>query len=261
MAENPVVQYQSIPPAVRITINRPEKLNALNAEVIAELGRSILRAGEDPEVRVLILSGAGTKAFIAGADIAGMSTLTPVQAREFSRQGQNLARIIDRIGKPVIAAVRGYALGGGCEVALMAHLRIASPEARFGQPEAGLGLIPGFGGTQRLARLVGEGRALDILLSGKPIDAEKALAIGLVNRIARERDVMEEAEALAGEIAKQGPVAVSLCLAAVRQGLQMPLDQALEHEAALFGLVFGTQDMREGTRAFLEKRPPSFQGC
>lgn len=260
MPESPVVQSEVVNQVALITINRPDKLNALNREVLAALGRAIRSAGLDPAVRVLVLTGAGPKAFVAGADIGEMSPLGPWEAREFSRAGQALARDLEATGKPAIAAVRGFALGGGCELALMAHLRVASPDARFGQPEAGLGLIPGFGGTQRLARLIGEGRALEILLTGKPIDAEKALACGLVNRIARERDVVEEAFALAAEIAKQGPAAVSLCLAAVREGMQMPLDQALEHEAALFGVVFGTADMREGTQAFMEKRPPAFQG-
>jgi len=260
MADDTLVLRESSDGVARLTVNRPDKLNALNADVLAALRARFAEVGADPEVRAIVLTGAGAKAFVAGADIAEMAALAPEAARAFARAGQAVADAIDATGKPVIAAVNGWALGGGCELAMMCHLRVAAPSARFGQPEVGLGLIPGFGGTQRLARLVGAGRALELILVGKPIDADTALAWGLVNRIALERDAVEEATRLAREIAAQGPVAVRLSLAAVRSGLSMPLGEALAHEAALFGVVFGTEDMREGTAAFLEKRKPVFRG-
>lgn len=260
MADDTLVLRQTSGGVARLTINRPDKLNALNAEVLSALRAHFAEAGVDPEVRAIVLTGAGAKAFVAGADIAEMAALAPEAARAFARAGQSVADAIDASGKPVVAAVNGWALGGGCELAMMCHLRVAAPTARFGQPEVGLGLIPGFGGTQRLARLVGEGRALELILLGKPIDAETALNWGLVNRIAREREAVDEATMLAGEIAAQGPAAVRLAIAAVRSGLSMPLGEALAHEAALFGVVFGTEDMREGTAAFLEKRKPAFRG-
>lgn len=260
MADDTLVLRQTSGGVARLTINRPDKLNALNAEVLSALRAHFAEAGVDPEVRAIVLTGAGAKAFVAGADIAEMAALAPEAARAFARAGQSVADAIDASGKPVVAAVNGWALGGGCELAMMCHLRVAAPTARFGQPEVGLGLIPGFGGTQRLARLVGEGRALELILLGKPIDAETALNWGLVNRIAREREAVDEATMLAGEIAAQGPAAVRLAIAAVRSGLSMPLGEALAHEAALFGVVFGTEDMREGTAAFVEKRKPAFRG-
>jgi enoyl-CoA hydratase len=231
-----------------LTINRPEKLNALNREVLGQLGRQLETVLSDDAVRVVILTGAGDKAFVAGADIAEMSPLTPRQAMDFSRLGQSIATTIDRFNKPVIAAVNGFALGGGCELALSCHIRLASAQAQFGQPEVGLGLIPGFGGTQRLARIIGEARALELIASGRRIDAATALSYGLVNAIATEKSVLQQAEELARSIA------------AVRAGLSMPLSEALEFEAALFGLTFSSADMREGTRAFLEKRKPQFEG-
>jgi enoyl-CoA hydratase len=243
-----------------LTINRPEKLNALNREVLGQLGRQLENVLSDDAVRVVILTGAGDKAFVAGADIAEMSPLTPRQAMDFSRLGQSIATTIDRFNKPVIAAVNGFALGGGCELALSCHIRLASAQAQFGQPEVGLGLIPGFGGTQRLARIIGEARALELIASGRRIDAATALSYGLVNAIATEKSVLQQAEELARSIAAQSPVAVRLAVEAVRAGLSMPLSEALEFEAALFGLTFSTADMREGTRAFLEKRKPQFEG-
>jgi enoyl-CoA hydratase len=243
-----------------LTINRPEKLNALNREVLGQLGRLLETVLSDDAVRVVILTGAGDKAFVAGADIAEMSPLTPQQAMDFSRLGQSIATTIDRFNKPVIAAVNGFALGGGCELALSCHIRLASAQAQFGQPEVGLGLIPGFGGTQRLARVIGEARAIELIASGRRIDAATALSYGLVNAIATEKPVLQQAEELARSIAAQSPVAVRLAIEAVRVGLSMPLSEALEFEAALFGLTFSTADMREGTRAFLEKRKPQFEG-
>ncbi|MBP7148001.1 MAG: enoyl-CoA hydratase/isomerase family protein [Acidobacteria bacterium] len=244
----------------RIVVNRPDKLNALNRQVLGELRSAVEAAAANADVLAIVLAGAGAKAFVAGADIGEMAALAPAAARQFADEGHAIGRAIDRAGKPVIAAVQGYALGGGCELALMCHLRVAAPAARFGQPEVGLGLIPGFGGTQRLARLVGEGRALEMILGGKPVDAETALAWGLVNRIARERDVVDEAEAWAREICGASPAALRLALAAVRTGLALPLAEALEFEAAVFGVTFGTEDMREGTAAFLAKRKPAFPG-
>ncbi|GAB4370529.1 MAG: enoyl-CoA hydratase-related protein [Acidobacteriota bacterium] len=244
----------------RVTINRPDKLNALNREVIRRLADTFEDLARDESVRGAILTGAGDKAFVAGADIREMVDLSPEQARAFAREGQALGRLFDEFGRPIVAAVNGFALGGGCELAMACHLRVASPKARFGQPEVQLGLIPGFGGTQRLPRLVGEARALEMVLTGQMIDAETALAWGLVNRIARERTAVEEAEDLLRAILDKGPVAVRLAVEAVRTGLSMPLDDALEYEAALFGVIFSTEDMREGTTAFLEKRPPRFTG-
>ncbi len=243
-----------------VTINRPDKLNALNRDVIAAVGEAIAEAGRDAETGVIILTGAGEKAFVAGADIAEMADLSAEDARAFSLAGQAVATAIDGSGKPVIAAVPGFALGGGCELAMMCHLRVAGPKARFGQPEVSLGLIPGFGGTQRLARLIGEGRAIEMLLTGKMVDAQTALAWGLVNRVVDEGNALDGAKALTGEILKQGPAAVRLTLEAVRRGLEMPLGEALHFEASLFGVTFATEDMREGTKAFLEKRKASFRG-
>ncbi|MDQ7007718.1 MAG: enoyl-CoA hydratase-related protein [Acidobacteriota bacterium] len=260
MSEQPLVLRETDAPLARVIINRPDKLNALNAEVIRRLGDAFSALGREEEVKVIILTGAGDKAFVAGADIAEMAAMTPEQAREFARQGQRIGAILDGLGKPVIAAVGGFALGGGCELAMMCHLRVAAPGAKFSQPEVGLGLIPGFGGTQRLARLVGEGRALEMILGGQMIDAATAHRWGLVNVVAEEGTALEAAEALARRLARQGPVALAACLRAVRSGLQMPLEQALEYEAALFGGIFATEDMREGTAAFLDKRRPNFQG-
>ncbi len=239
-----------------VVINRPTRLNALNRAVIAALKATFEDLAADDSVRGVILAGAGDKAFVAGADIGEMADMTPDQARTFAREGQALGRLFDGIGRPVVAAVNGFALGGGCELAMACHLRVASPDARFGQPEVQLGLIPGFGGTQRLARLVGETRALEMILGGGMVDAETALSWGLVNRIARERPVVEEAEDLLRGILDKGPLAVRVAIEAVRTGLQMPLEDGLEFEAALFGVIFSTEDVREGIAAFLEKRPP-----
>jgi enoyl-CoA hydratase len=260
MTDEPVVLRETSEGVAHVVVNRPEKLNALNSSVIEALHLELHAAGSDPAVRAVVLTGAGEKAFVAGADIGEMAAMSPAEAQRFSRRGQELGRLIDQLGKPVIAAVPGFALGGGCELAMMCHLRVAGEKAKFGQPEVGLGLIAGFGGTQRLARLVGEGRALELLLTGDPIDAETAHTWGLVNVIAREQTAREAAHALAKKIASKGPQAVELSVRAVRSGLQMPLEQGLEHEASLFGMTFSTEDMREGTQAFLEKRKPDFAG-
>ncbi len=243
-----------------IILNRPARLNALNRALLAELATAVAAADEDAGVRVVVITGQGEKAFAAGADIAEFVGLSSGDAEELARAGQAVFGGIAALSKPVIAAVNGFALGGGCELALACHIRLASSAARFGQPEAKLGLIPGYGGTQRLARLVGQGRALELLLTGGMTDAATALAWGLVNRVVEPAELRSAAQRLAGEIAAVSPLAVSRCLTAIRVGLGLPLDDALEMEAALFGLCFTSEDMREGTSAFLEKRPAHFTG-
>jgi enoyl-CoA hydratase len=244
-----------------ITINRPAKLNALNSSVIGELEQAVAEAAADGSVKAVVLTGAGEKAFVAGADIAEFAALSPDAARKLSRRGQRLFDSIAALPKPVIAAVNGFALGGGCELAMACHLRVASTGARFGQPEVKLGLIPGYGGTQRLARLIGKGRALELLLTGGTVDAATAHAWGLVNRVVEASALQAAARDLAQGIVAVAPLAVAHCLEAVERGLELPLEQAELHEAALFGLCFATQDAREGTTAFLEKRPPRFTGA
>jgi enoyl-CoA hydratase len=244
----------------RVTINRPDKLNALNATVISELGDAVTRIETDPAVRGVILTGSGQKAFVAGADIAELAGQGPIEGKARSMAGQLVFRRLERCGKPVIAAVNGFALGGGCELAMACHIRIASENARFGQPEVKLGISPGYGGTARLPRLVGKGRALELLLGGGMIDAEEAYRIGLVNRVVPADRLLTEAEALLGTILENGPLAIYACLEAVEAGLEASLDQALLLEANHFGLLSATEDMREGTKAFLEKRKPVFRG-
>ncbi|MEP0775826.1 MAG: enoyl-CoA hydratase/isomerase family protein [Acidobacteriota bacterium] len=259
MSEMPVVTVEDRQGVRWVTINRPDKLNALNRQVLAALGEAMAAAVEAREVRVVVITGAGEKAFVAGADIAEFEGLSTAQAQQLARRGQRLYDTIERCPKPVIAAVNGFALGGGCELAMACHLRVASSTARFGQPEVKLGLIPGYGGTQRLPRLVGRGRALQLLLTGGMIDAATALAWGLVNRVVEPAQLAETVQALASEILAVSPGAVRRCLDAVAAGLDSPLEKALEVEAALFGLCFGSPDAREGTEAFLAKRPPQFQ--
>jgi enoyl-CoA hydratase len=242
-----------------VTIAREAKLNALDSAVLGELLRAFVAAKADPAVRTVVLTGAG-RAFVAGADIAEMADFGPDEARRFAERGQQLTLLVERLGKPVIGAVNGVALGGGCELALACHIRIASKAAKFGQPEVKLGLIPGFGGSQRLPRLVGKGRALELLLSGGTIDAGEALRVGIVNHVVEADELDGAARALAEQIVANGPLAVEYCLAAVTSGAEMPLEEALRLEAALFGLCFASEDMREGTRAFLEKRKPEFKG-
>ncbi|MGD1147413.1 MAG: enoyl-CoA hydratase-related protein [Thermoanaerobaculaceae bacterium] len=243
-----------------ITLNRPAKLNALNRAVLGEVAAAVDDAGADPAVRAVVITGQGEKAFAAGADIAEFVGLSPRDAEELARAGQAVFARIGALPKPVIAAVNGFALGGGCELALACHIRLASSTARFGQPEAKLGLIPGYGGTQRLGRLVGQGRALELLLTGRMIDAATALAWGLVNRVVEPAQLKAAALELAAEIAGVSPLAASRCLTAVRVGVGLALENGQELEAALFGLCFGSEDMREGTSAFLEKRPAHFTG-
>jgi enoyl-CoA hydratase len=243
-----------------VTVDRPAKLNALNATVISELEGAVAEAAGDRAVRAVVLTGAGEKAFVAGADIGEFTGLSAEAARALSRRGQRLFDSIAAMRKPVLAAVNGFALGGGCELAMACHLRLASRNARFGQPEVKLGLIPGYGGTQRLPRLVGSGRALELLLTGATLDAETALAWGLVNRVVEPAELRAAAQKLAQEILAVAPLAVAACLEAIDVGLSLPIGQAQRHEAALFGLCFASADVREGTAAFLEKRPPRFTG-
>lgn len=243
-----------------VTINRPRVLNALNMATLDELDHVFGMAGTDGSVRVVILTGAGEKAFVAGADINELAVQTATTARELARRAQALFDRIERLGKPVVAAINGFALGGGCELIMACTLRIAADSARLGQPEINLGLIPGYGGSQRLPRLVGRGPALELLLTGDPISAEEAWRIGLVNRVVPAADLMTAARQLASTLAAKPALAVRYVLEAVAGGLDMPFEQAQQYEAALFGLVSATGDMREGTRAFLEKRKPDFKG-
>lgn len=243
-----------------ITVNRPDKLNALNGETVEELTQAFESLRDDEEVLAVILTGAGEKAFVAGADISELAGLEEPEGRHYARRGQELTLTIENFPKPVIAAINGYALGGGTELAMACHLRIAAETARLGQPEVKLGLIPGFGGTQRLARLVGKGRALEVILSGRMVSAAEALSWGLVNRVVPADKLMAEVEALCREIIKNAPLALGLAIEAINRGLDRPLEEALDIEADLFGQACGTEDAREGTSAFLEKRPARFRG-
>lgn len=247
--------------AVRtITVNRPDKLNALNRETLNELSLAFGQAKYDDAVRVVVLTGAGDKAFVAGADIAEMNALSPLQAQTFSQAGQQLMLAIERLGKPVIARVQGYALGGGMELAMACHLRVASEKAKFGQPEINLGLIPGFGGTQRLLRLAGRGAALELCLGGAQIDAQRAHQLGIVGRVVAPDQLDAAVDALADQLAAAAPHALAGILDAVIQGGECALDQGLAYETQAFALCFSTEDMREGTRAFLERRKANFVG-
>ncbi|MSO49605.1 MAG: enoyl-CoA hydratase [Acidobacteria bacterium] len=243
-----------------ITLNRPKVLNALNAQTLDELTTAFEAVAADAETRVVILTGAGDKSFVAGADINELAVQTPVGGRDHARRGQRLFDRIERLGKPVVAAVNGFALGGGCELAMACTMRIAADTARFGQPEINLGIIPGYAGSQRLPRLVGRGRAQELLLTGDMIGADEAHRIGLVNRVVPAAQLMDETRKLAQTLATKAPVAVRYILDAVATGADMAFAEAEDHEATLFGLVSTTDDMREGTRAFLEKRKPTFTG-
>jgi enoyl-CoA hydratase len=245
--------------AVRvITIDRPDKLNALDRSTLVALHDAFDAAADDDAVRVVVLTGSGPKAFVAGADIAEMSDLSPAQARDFSLVGQRMMRRVERMPKPVIAMVNGFALGGGLELAMCCHLSIAADSAKFGLPEVTLGLLPGFGGSQRLPRLVGRAAALELCLTGKPIDAQRALQLGLVNRVVPAESLEDETMQLADKLAQGAPLAMRAILDAVMVGGECSLDEGLEYESAQFGLVFSTQDAREGMTAFLERRKPSF---
>src|SRR6185437_14877307 len=260
-----VMSYQTLLFDVRdgiafITINRPDKLNALNDQVVHELADAAERVATDDAIKGAILSGAGQKAFVAGADIGDLAKQGPFDGKARALRGQAVLRRFETCGKPVIAAVNGYALGGGCELAMACHLRIASDAAKFGQPEVKLGIAPGYGGTQRLPRLVGKGNALRLILTGDMIDAQEAYRIGLVNQVVPAWDLLATAEKTLRGILAMGPLAVRLALEAVDQGLEMTLDEGLLLEANHFGLLAATEDMKEGLAAFLEKRPPRFRG-
>jgi enoyl-CoA hydratase/carnithine racemase len=243
-----------------VTLNRPKVLNALNRRTWEELRAVFEDARDDAEVRGVILTGAGDKAFIAGADISELAHVTAVEAQASSSYGQGVLDLIENLGKPVIAAVNGFALGGGCETAMACTLRVASERAKFGQPEVTLGLIPGGGGTQRLPRLVGKGRALQLILSGATITAQEAYRIGLVNEVVPAAELITRAEAILKQIFANAPVAVKFSLEAVNRGLETGQAEGLALEASLFGLCAGTDDKKEGTQAFLGKRAPQFQG-
>jgi len=243
-----------------LTINRPTVLNALNSQTIDELRRAMLDLQRDPSARVVIVTGAGAKAFVAGADINELAVLSPTAGRDHALTGQHVFDVIENLGKPVIAAINGFALGGGCELAMACTLRIAADTAKLGQPEIALGLIPGYAGTQRLARLVGRGRALEMILTGAHVSADEALRIGLVHRVLPAAELMTAARALASQLARSAPIAMRYIINAVNKGVEMPFAEACQYEATLFGLVASTDDMREGTAAFLEKRKPEFKG-
>ena len=243
-----------------VTINRPEKRNALSRAVVRELGAAFDRVAEDPAIRAAIVTGAGDVAFVAGADIGELAGLSGAEMRQYALEGQRVLRRLETAGKPSVAAVNGFALGGGLELAMAATVRVASENARLGQPEVKLGLIPGFGGTQRLPRLVGRGRALWMLASGEPIDAAEAWRIGLVNAVTPPAELLGAARAWLGKVLQNGPLAVRLVMEAVDAGLNGGLKEGLQLEAAFFGLSAATEDCREGTRAFLEKRAPAFTG-
>lgn len=244
----------------RITVNRPDKLNALNRETMGELADAFTRAQSDAAVRGVILTGSGEKAFVAGADINELAILTPIEAQALSLRGQAILRALECMPKPSVAAVNGFALGGGLELAMACTIRIASENAKLGQPEVKLGIVPGYGGTQRLPRLVGRGRALEMLLSGDPIDAAEALRIGLVNAVVPQAELLERSRAWLRKAAANGPRAVALTMEAVDAGLNAGIEEGLRVEAMAFGLSASTEDRREGTRAFLEKRKPAFAG-
>ena len=248
--------------AVRvITVHRPEKLNALNAATLDALHAAFNAAATDDSVRVVVLTGSGPKAFVAGADIAEMTTLSPVQARDFSLRGQRMMRAVEMLPKPVIAMVNGFALGGGLELAMSCHLRIAADTAKVGQPEINLGLVPGFGGSQRLLRLAGRAATLELCLLGAPIDAARAQQLGIVNRVVPAAELEGETMKLAAQLAGAAPLALRGILDCVNTGGECAIEEGLAFESTQFGLVFSTQDMREGTAAFLERRKPAFSGC
>jgi enoyl-CoA hydratase len=244
-----------------ITIDRPKVLNALNAQTVREIGEAFEQVRNDDAVRTVILTGGGEKAFVAGADINELATMNPISGKEVAERGQRVFTAIERFPKPVIAAVNGFALGGGCELALACHIRIASETAQLGLPEVTLGIIPGYGGTQRMARLLGKGRALELICSGERITAHEAERIGLVNRVVAADQLMSTAEDLAKKIALRGPLAVRAAIEAVTIGSDMPQDAGLVLEATLFGLLASTSDMKEGMAAFLEKRKAKFTGA
>jgi len=242
-----------------VSINRPEKLNALNSETIEELKNILLEIDKNEMIKAVILTGTGEKAFAAGADIQELSRLNIVEGKIFSEKGQEVFNLIENFSKPVIAAVNGYALGGGCELALACHFRIASENAKFGQPELNLGIIPGFGGTQRLTRLINSGRAMEYILTGDSIDAAEAFRIGLVNKVYKQNELLAKAIETAAKIASKPANAARLAVKAINAADEMPANTAMQLEASLFAMSCGTEDFKEGTAAFLEKRKPSFK--
>ena len=242
-----------------VTINRPKVLNALNAQTIDEIHQTFTAALDDDSVKVVIVTGAGEKAFVAGADINELATMTPISGKEVAERGQRAFLTIERFPKPVIAAINGFALGGGCELALACHIRIAADNAQLGLPEVTLGIIPGYGGTQRMARLLGKGKALELICTGDRVKAEEAERIGLVNRVVPAAELMTVAEELARKIASRGPVAVRFAIEAVMSGSDMPFEEGQLLESTLFGLLCATEDMKEGMGAFLEKRQAAFK--
>lgn len=247
-------------PVAVLTFNRPKVLNALNGQTMNELRQVLLEWRRDPDVRAVVVTGAGERSFIAGADINELAVQTPTSGREHAMRGQHVFDLIENLGKPVLAAINGFAFGGGCELAMACTLRIAADSATLGQPEIKLGIIPGYAGSQRLSRLIGKGRALEMILTGAPVSAAQAFAMGLVNRVVPAAQLMSDAREWAHELADRPPVAVKLAIDAVNKGLEMPFGEACAYEATLFGLTAATEDMREGTRAFLEKRKPVFVG-
>jgi len=254
------VLYEKKGPIAYVTINRPKVLNALSKATMVELNTAFVEARDDSAVRGVILTGAGDKAFAAGADVSEVVTDTALQAEESTRFGQAVTLLIENLGKPVIAAVNGFALGGGCELAMACTIRVAAESAKFGQPEVKLGIMPGFGGSQRLPRLVGKGRALQIILSGKPIDAQEAYRIGLVNEIVPNTNLIARAEAILNEINANAPVGVRFSIDAVNKGMDTGIEEGLRIEASLFAICAATEDKKEGTSAFLAKRAPQFNG-
>jgi enoyl-CoA hydratase len=252
--------YEKKDSVAHITFNRPKVLNALNRKTVEELQLVLADARDDASVRVLILTGSGEKAFVAGADINELAQQTPVNGKEFSLFGQGVFHLLETMGKPSICAINGFALGGGCELALCCSIRLASRTAKLGQPEVKLGILPGYGGSQRMARLCGKGNAHEVCLTGEMITAEEAQRIGLVNRVYEPAELLPAAEAMAKKIVERAPLAVKYCMEAIERGVEMPLEEGLFLEATLFGLCCATEDMREGTKAFLEKRPAQFQG-
>ncbi len=243
-----------------VTINRPKAMNALNERTLLELQNAFSGFAEDDAIQVIIITGSGEKAFVAGADIAAMQSLTVLEARQFAKLGHQVMRHIEACPKPVIAAINGFALGGGCELALGCDIRVAAENARFGQPEVNLGVIPGFGGTQRLTRLIGKGRAMELIFSGSMIDAAEAYRIGLANKVVPHDQLLAVTKKMASTISNNGPLAVRLSKEAIHNGLELDLERANQYEAELFGLCFATADQKEGMQAFLEKRQAEFTG-
>ena len=259
------MDYQNIRCAVEngiatITINRPKALNALNLDTVTELKDAIEKIAVDKAVKVVVITGAGEKSFVAGADIKEMATKTPAEGREWGQFGQNVFTEIENMPQPVIAAINGFCLGGGCELSCACDIRYAAENAKFGQPEVGLGITPGFGGTQRLTRVVGRGQAKELIYTGGMIGAEEAKAIGLVNKVVPQEELMPTVLKLAGKIAKNAPVAVQLSKAAINRGINCDVVTGIAYEAEVFGLCFSTNDQKEGMAAFVEKRKPTFEG-